>query len=142
MIKKVLILGGVLVAAGAVYWGLFTPSEPEMPLASKDLVAPAKSSSMPTMASSNMTGRQLFEENCAACHGQNAQGTENGPPFLNRIYLPGHHSDMAFAFAAQNGVRSHHWNFGNMPKIEGVGEEEALKIAGYIRKLQRTVGLK
>ena len=46
----------------------------------------------------------------------NAAG-QNGvaPPLVHKLYEPGHHSDMAFIMAAKNGVRSHHWRFGNMP---------------------------
>ena len=42
-----------------------------------------------------------------------------GPPLVHKIYQPGHRSDMAFVLAAQNGVRAHHWPFGNRPPVEG-----------------------
>ena len=86
-------------------------------------------------------GSSLFEENCAACHGEGAVGTDQGPTFLHRVYEPSHHSDMAFQLAVQNGVRAHHWKLGNMPPIEGIGESEIEKIIAYVRSLQKAHGI-
>ena len=60
-------------------------------------------------------GEQLFNQTCAACHGVRGTGTQIGPPLVNKIYEPGHHSDAAFLLAVRNGSIQHHWNFGNMP---------------------------
>lgn len=65
-------------------------------------------------------GKALYNKNCAKCHGVNGAGTDKGPPFLNKIYQSSHHSDMSFHMAVMNGVRAHHWPFGNMPAIEGL----------------------
>jgi mono/diheme cytochrome c family protein len=81
-------------------------------------------------------GEQLFEANCAPCHGKRASGTDRGPTFLSKIYAEDHHADSAFDRAPQNGVRAHHWNFGDMPKISGVTPEEVKIIIAYIRWLQ------
>jgi len=86
-------------------------------------------------------GRTLYNNNCASCHGPNAVGTENGPPFLHKVYEPNHHGDIAFQLAAKNGVRAHHWRFGNMPPIGNVTEAEVTGITRYIRKLQRASGI-
>jgi cytochrome c len=86
-------------------------------------------------------GETLFEANCAKCHGEMGLGTEQGPPFLNHIYEPSHHGDLAFVNAAANGVRPHHWGFGPMPPIDGVSEDEVTEIVGYVRWLQRQVGI-
>lgn len=87
-------------------------------------------------------GKLGYEANCAACHGQNAAG-QNGiaPPLVHITYEPNHHSDQAFVSAAKNGVRSHHWDFGNMPAIEGLSTAEILYIARYVRELQRANGI-
>ena len=87
-------------------------------------------------------GKAIFEANCAACHGANAAG-QNGvaPPLVHRIYEPSHHSDMSFVLAAQNGVRAHHWNFGNMTAIEGLTEGDVKMIARYVRELQQANGI-
>lgn len=85
-------------------------------------------------------GEKLFNNNCAGCHGMGAKGTDRGPTFLSKIYAPNHHGDFAFRMAPQNGVRAHHWNFGDMPKI-GVTPEEINEIIPYIRWLQREAGI-
>lgn len=83
----------------------------------------------------------LFERNCAECHGENAAGSENGPPLVHKIYEPGHHGDAAFYLAARNGVRAHHWNFGNMPPRPDVTEPQIAAIVAYVRELQQANGI-
>jgi hypothetical protein len=48
---------------------------------------------------------------------------------------------MAFVLAAKNGVRSHHWRFGDMPPIDGVANADVLMIVRYIRELQKENGI-
>lgn len=87
-------------------------------------------------------GKRAFEAKCAECHGTNAAG-QNGvaPPLVHKIYEPSHHSDMAFVLAAKNGVRAHHWNFGNMPPVKGVTDGDVKMIARYVRELQKKNGI-
>ena len=87
-------------------------------------------------------GQGLFETACAGCHGQNGHGTNNGPPLVHAVYRPGHHGDLAFHLAVKNGVRQHHWNFGNMDAVKGVTPEAAADIIAYVRKEQRAAGVK
>ena len=82
-------------------------------------------------------GKSLFNSQCAACHGADLKGTAKGPPFLHRIYLSSHHSDMAFQIAAKSGVRSHHWQFGDMPPIPLVTPDSVAHIIAYIRREQQ-----
>jgi mono/diheme cytochrome c family protein len=86
-------------------------------------------------------GEQLFEANCAACHGPAAQGTVSGPPLVHVIYEPGHHSDESFHLAVQRGVQPHHWDFGPMPAVPGLSHEEVADIIAYVRDLQREAGI-
>jgi mono/diheme cytochrome c family protein len=87
-------------------------------------------------------GQRAYDAVCATCHGVNAQGREGiAPPLVHKIYEPGHHGDMAFVLAAQNGVRAHHWKFGNMPPVEGVTKADVLNIVTYVRALQRENGI-
>ncbi len=86
-------------------------------------------------------GEAKFTANCAACHGNQAAGTDHGPPLVHKIYEPNHHGDPAFQRAAANGVKAHHWEFGNMPKIEGVTSEDVDQIVKYVRWLQRQAGI-
>ena len=86
-------------------------------------------------------GLIAFESNCASCHGINGKGTKKGPPLLHEIYNPGHHSDGSFLSAVRQGVRSHHWKFGNMPAQPQVNDQEIMEIVRYVRELQVANGI-
>jgi len=86
-------------------------------------------------------GEAKFTANCSRCHGAGGVGTNQGPPLVHKIYEPNHHGDAAFQRAAANGVRAHHWEFGNMPKIEGVTPEDVDQIIQYVRWLQKQAGI-
>jgi len=75
-------------------------------------------------------GEPLFNSHCA-------RGTAQGPSFLDKIYEPNHHADAAFYRAPELGVRAHHWNFGDMPKVPGVSREDLTQIISYVRWLQK-----
>ncbi len=87
-------------------------------------------------------GADLYRENCSSCHGATAMGTDRGPPFIHKIYEPSHHGDASFQTAAKNGVRAHHWPFGNMPPVPNVTDADAALIVRYIRELQRANGIR
>lgn len=87
-------------------------------------------------------GKRAYDAVCAACHGANGQGQDGvAPPLVHVIYEPSHHGDRAFLLAAQNGVRGHHWPFGNMPPVEGITQADVMDIVAYIRRLQRENGI-
>jgi mono/diheme cytochrome c family protein len=86
-------------------------------------------------------GEQKFSAKCSACHGAGGVGTDHGPPLVHKVYEPNHHGDAAFQNAAANGVRAHHWQFGNMPKIEGVTPDDVDHIVKYVRWLQKQAGI-
>jgi mono/diheme cytochrome c family protein len=86
-------------------------------------------------------GEAKFKTNCARCHGERGIGTKQGPPLVHKIYEPNHHGDLAFQRAAANGVRAHHWNFGDMPRIETVTPDDVAQITQYVRWLQRQAGI-
>ena len=86
-------------------------------------------------------GEKDFNENCVACHGRNAGGSDDGPPLVHPYYRPGHHGDIAFSRAARYGVKAHHWAFGNMPPQPQVTQQQINRIVAYIRALQRENGI-
>lgn len=86
-------------------------------------------------------GEVLFSANCARCHGSEGTGTAQGPPLVHRIYEPNHHGDAAFHLAAANGVRAHHWGFGDMPPYPALSREDVQEIVIYIRAKQRRAGI-
>ena len=87
------------------------------------------------------SGEALFEQHCASCHGEKALGTAVGPPLVHIVYEPSHHADYAFYMAVGQGVRAHHWRFGDMPAIPGIEQDEVTQIIAYERWLQRQVGI-
>ena len=85
-------------------------------------------------------GEMLYQASCALCHGSDLRGTELGPSHLSVVYQPGHHSDIAFSLAARNGVRSHHWRFGDMAPVEGLSDADLERITAFVRETQLTNG--
>ncbi len=96
---------------------------------------------VPKLSPAAAEGKKAFDANCAACHGMNAAGTNNGPPFVHTIYNPGHHDNRAFLRAVRNGVPQHHWNFGNMPPQPQVTNKDLIGIVRYVRELQKANGI-
>lgn len=86
-------------------------------------------------------GKKLFDKHCANCHGADLKGTKLGPPFLHPYYVSSHHGDVAFQLAAKNGVRAHHWQFGDMQPVPGVTPDDVAHITAYIRYQQRLAGI-
>jgi mono/diheme cytochrome c family protein len=97
----------------------------------------AADSPVPKAPSTLVKGESLFNTHCAGCHGAGGRGTAKGPSFLDKIYAPDHHADVAFYRAPDLGVRAHHWQFGDMPKIPGVSRPDLDQIIPYIRWLQK-----
>ena len=95
----------------------------------------------PPLSDAARAGEALFNANCSLCHGVNAAGTRQGPPLVDKIYGPGHHSDFSFRNAIRQGVQQHHWSFGNMPPVSGVLPDEVEQIICYVREMQRANGI-
>lgn len=90
-------------------------------------------------------GKKLFAQHCATCHGADLKGSDKGdkkgPPLLHKIYEPSHHGDAAFQLAARNGVRAHHWPYGDMAPVPKVTPDDVSHITAYVRVEQRKVGI-
>lgn len=86
-------------------------------------------------------GKKQFETLCARCHGRAGVGTTMGPPLVHTIYEPSHHADLTFIRAATQGVRAHHWGFGDMPKVTEATPDDVATIIPYVRWLQREAGI-
>ena len=95
----------------------------------------------PGLMPNPVQGKPLYVQHCAECHGDRLQGTDKGPPMLHKVYEPSHHADMAFQLAVANGVRAHHWKFGNMPPQPGLTRADVATIVAYVRELQRANGI-
>ncbi|QDI77107.1 MULTISPECIES: c-type cytochrome [Leisingera] len=96
----------------------------------------------PELSDTAMIGKRAFDAVCAECHGDSAAGRNGmGPPLVHKIYEPSHHGDAAFMIAVRNGVRAHHWKFGNMPVQQGLTDADVKGITRYVRELQRANGI-
>lgn len=114
----------VLIASGAYAQGMQIP-------------APS-----PGLMPNPAAGKTLYGSGCASCHGTDLQGTDEGPPFLHRVYAPSHHSDMSFQLAVRSGTRAHHWKFGDMASVPGMTPDDVAHITAYIRMHQRSAGIR
>ncbi|MEP2030613.1 MAG: cytochrome c [Paracoccaceae bacterium] len=95
-----------------------------------------------TLSANARVGKVVFEAKCVDCHGFNAIGKADvAPPLVHKIYEPSHHADESFQRAVTLGVRQHHWQFGNMPSVEGLTRGDMTMIIAYVRELQRANGI-
>lgn len=97
---------------------------------------------VPKLGQIERLGKSDFDDNCAACHGENAAGTSIGPSFVDPVYRPGHHPNQSFVRAVTVGVQAHHWGFGNMPPVEDLKKYELARIVAYVRALQEANGVR
>lgn len=136
MTKQVIAL--LVVGAAAFFvFRHFQPSDQQITSG-----APLAEVIVPELTGIASEGEIVFNDNCAACHGKNAAGQDGvAPPLVHIIYEPNHHGDMSFVLAAKQGVRQHHWPFGNMPPVENVTDDEITKVIAYVRTLQRANGI-
>lgn len=146
-----LVVGGVFVGGLVVAgWQLFQPADTQQghsmtppdtsQLSEGDPIALVRLPS--EMSSLAQVGKLAFDAKCSDCHGTNAAGMEGfAPPLVHKIYEPSHHGDMSFQLAVQNGVRAHHWKYGNMPPVEGLTKGDVRGIIAYVRELQRENGI-
>lgn len=142
---KYLVIGFFGLGAIALISNAMVPSSQDphsVQTTSGEQGAPLVEVRVPTLSASAQQGEIAFEANCASCHGVNAAGQDGvAPPLVHKIYEPNHHGDASFLLAVKNGVRAHHWRFGNMPQIKGVSDQEVDNIVVYVRELQRENGI-
>lgn len=136
---SIAMLVAVLAAIGGAIWWL--EREPESGVPSEDALPHQVAVSVPQLGQAATAGASVFDAQCAACHGINASGGHGGPPLVHIIYEPNHHGDGSFVAAVRNGVRQHHWNFGNMAPVPGLSDQQVQQIITYVRELQRANGI-
>ena len=131
-IALLLLVGGLLLGTYS-FWT--NANDQKSAQAAYEAAGPAKLSPLAER------GRIAFNQNCAICHGRDAKGGEGGPPLIHKIYETSHHADGAFRLAMSQGVRQHHWKFGDMPAQPHVAKEDVENIIVYIREAQRAAGI-
>lgn len=141
--RKLLYVGVAIVAALAIAKGFeyFQPTSSETAATAAPGAVMANVTE-PELVGDEIIGKRVFEAKCAVCHGENAAGQDGvAPPLVHKTYEPSHHGDGAFLIAAKNGVRAHHWRFGDMPPVEGITDAEIKLVIAYVRALQRANGI-
>jgi mono/diheme cytochrome c family protein len=139
---KYLILGTIIVAAGVAFTVLRPEPVPEAERTAATVGTAMVAITMPDISGNAALGRTIFENTCAACHGAQGVGNvEAGPPLIHKIYEPSHHGDESFQRAVANGVRAHHWRFGDMPAVDGFTRGDVAMVIAYIREIQRANGI-
>ncbi len=131
---KYAVMGILILGVGVLGWRSFGPSSAPVGGARAEIV-------MPQLSAAASFGKKAYDDNCAQCHGADTGGTRKGPPLTHDYYNPGHHADGAFLAAIANGVRQHHWRFGDMPPQKQVSREKANTIIRYIREIQQANGI-
>ena len=128
------------IATGGAWW-LWSQSDAGRPTEEGQALVAV---TMPaTLSPEAQAGQQVFAASCASCHGNDAEGRAGiAPPLIHKIYEPSHHSDMAFVMAARNGVRAHHWPFGNMAPVPGLTDPELAGIISFVREVQVANGIR
>ena len=82
-------------------------------------------------------GQLLYEKYCGSCHGMKLDGTDQGPPLIHPFYKPSHHGDKSFYRAVLEGVKQHHWNFGDMAPVDGMTPKKVDAVVPYVRYYQQ-----
>jgi mono/diheme cytochrome c family protein len=134
-VALVLIVAGhaaALAVIGYAGWGLWDPFSRRSEVA---VVV------VPSLSAAAEAGRAAYDRRCLQCHGLHGAGTAAGPPLVHSVYRPAHHADVAFVLAVRQGVRAHHWRFGDMPPQTDMSVDEVEAITRYIRELQRGNGI-
>ena len=136
---RLILLAIAVLAVGGLGLRYSGVREPATPAGSG---APLAQVAVPALSGVAKDGETAFNRLCASCHGANAAGLDGaGPPLVHIVYEPNHHGDAAFHLAAQRGVRSHHWPFGDMPPVEDATAADVDRIVAYVRTLQRANGI-
>jgi cytochrome c len=128
----ILVVGVLLAGAGILGAKFFNSGNSETTLKVE----------VPRLSTVAEIGQSAFNANCASCHGDNGAGTKQGPPLIHEIYNPGHHGDRSFYIAVKNGVRQHHWPFGNMPAQPKVKDTDVAAIITFVREIQSANGIR
>jgi mono/diheme cytochrome c family protein len=78
-------------------------------------------------------GKNLFHNNCAKCHGDNAEGKSSRPSLKSERVKNA--TDGELAWILKNGVV-----FKGMPRWGGLPEQERWQIVAYLRSLNMQTG--
>ncbi|MCO5317390.1 MAG: cytochrome c [Microthrixaceae bacterium] len=85
-------------------------------------------------------GQQLYADYCGACHGRDFEGSIQGPSHLDEHFAPGTTSDEDYRRAIRNGTDGSAFDFGRMPAITSLDDQQVEDVIAYIRSVQEERG--
>lgn len=86
-------------------------------------------------------GEQTYRDFCGSCHGRDLEGSSNGPSHLDAVYAPDSTTDEDFRTAITEGAPEANYDFGAMPAIGSLEDQEVEDVIAYIREVQDERGL-
>lgn len=98
---------------------------------------------LPELTERQAEGQELFQAECASCHGVAGAGRIGvGPPLVHSRYRPARQSNFSFQLALTNGKSPTLWRFGEMPARPDLSETQIKALIDYIRAVQRANGIR
>ncbi|MEZ5239447.1 MAG: cytochrome c [Microthrixaceae bacterium] len=96
--------------------------------------------SAPVGAGDPEAGEQVYGDFCGACHGRDFEGSVQGPSHLDPHFEPATTSDEDYRNAIRNGVDQSAFDFGPMPAIRSLDDQQIADVIAYIRSVQQERG--
>lgn len=87
-------------------------------------------------------GRLTFAEECAGCHGRQAEGSSRGPALIDPAYARDRLGDDAFARAVRRGVPARNPEFDDMPAFPELSDRRVDRLLTFVREMQLANGIR
>jgi mono/diheme cytochrome c family protein len=81
-------------------------------------------------------GEEVYQAECAECHGEAGEGTADGSPLVDPLYLAPGFTDRKLARAVREGAPQEHWDFGAMPGLRYLTDRQISDVVAYVRRMQ------
>ena len=134
MLKPALAVTGILAAPVGLYLAVGGGDEGERSTS-------ASGFTIPSLSTQALDGKGLFSEMCGSCHGAYGEGGDNGPPLIHALYSRAIFPDETVQKAIVEGAMARNWPFGDMPPVEGLGEDEIEGLVAFVREVQDANGI-
>jgi mono/diheme cytochrome c family protein len=128
----VIVRAAVAVTAALTVPQAFLPP----PLATAPIDRPPSYIELRNLTPLALAGKQLYDQECAECHGSDGSGTLKGPSLKHRAYRSKNLSRKDFHRAVVEGAPANRWTFGDMPGSPHLSFNEVELIARYVREVQ------
>lgn len=99
-----------------------------------------ENTAVPVAVGDPAAGEQIYADFCGACHGRDFEGSVQGPSHLDAVYDPIVTTDAEFRDAIRNGAKMKNYDFGNMPPIRSLDDQQVADVIAYVRSVQEERG--